>query len=54
MRAVSGSKLTKRRYRNKRSGSVNPVKKCRACSKHEYLRKLAIYEKNKLNRMELK
>jgi len=39
--------------RNKRSGSVNPLKKCRANSKHERLRKLARLEVNRINRMNL-
>lgn len=39
--------------RGKRSGGVIPVKKPRARSKHERLRKAAKYQANKLKRMEL-
>lgn len=46
--------MSKHKGKNKRAGSVCPVMKPRANSKHEKLRNHAIYEINKYHRERIK
>lgn len=42
------------KVKGKRKGSTPPVKKPRCRSRHERLRRMAWYQNNRINRMELK